>query len=300
MNVPALDAAPTTGRPFSLDDDAAYRAWRDWKLARAPRSAEDLIVEVGDPGNLTRAELTELVTRCRDANMAVYASRGAGGKDVARELGRQLGLTRLDANWLADEDGISSLQAATGGTQRQYIPYTDLPIRWHTDGYYHPPSRRIRAMLLHCVERADAGGENRLMDHEIAYILLRDRNPQHVRALMAHDAMTVPARVEDGRIERPAQPGPVFSIDAGGFLHMRYTARAVSIEWKNDAATRAALAALEDILGTPCPWMFRGRLEPGMGLVSNNVLHTRTPFTDSARHQRLIYRARYYQRVGAG
>jgi hypothetical protein len=37
-----------------------------------------------------------------------------------------------------------------------------------------------------------------------------------------------------------------------------------------------------------------------MGLISNNVLHTRTPFTDSPRHQRLIYRARYYQRVGAG
>jgi hypothetical protein len=37
-----------------------------------------------------------------------------------------------------------------------------------------------------------------------------------------------------------------------------------------------------------------------MGLVSNNVLHTRTPFTDSDRHRRLIYRARYYQRVSAG
>jgi hypothetical protein len=46
--------------------------------------------------------------------------------------------------------------------------------------------------------------------------------------------------------------------------------------------------------------LFRGRLEPGMGLVSNNVLHTRTPFTESPQHQRLLYRARYYQRVAAG
>jgi len=30
------------------------------------------------------------------------------------------------------------------------------------------------------------------------------------------------------------------------------------------------------------------------------VLHTRTPFVDSPWHQRLIYRARYYQRVSAG
>jgi hypothetical protein len=152
-------------------------------------------------------------------------------------------------------------------------------------------------VLLHCVERAESGGENELLDHEIAYIRLRDRNPQHIRALMAGDAMTIPARVENGHIERAAQAGPVFSVDAGGFLHMRYTARAVSIEWKSDAATRAALAALENILAAAAPWVFRGRLEPGMGLISNNVLHTRTPFTDSERHRRLIYRARYYQRV---
>jgi hypothetical protein len=74
----------------------------------------------------------------------------------------------------------------------------------------------------------------------------------------------------------------------------------VSIEWKDDAATQAALGALEDILGTPSPWVFRGRLDPGMGLISNNVLHTRTPFTESSWRRRLIYRARYYQRVGAG
>jgi hypothetical protein len=150
------------------------------------------------------------------------------------------------------------------------------------------------------VARAETGGENDLLDHEIAYIRLRDLNPRHIGALMAGDAMTIPARIEDGRVERPAQAGPVFSVDSGGFLHMRYTARSVSIEWKSDAATQAALAALEDILGTASPWIFRGRLEPGMGLVGNNVLHTRTPFTDSPRHQRLIYRARYYQRVGAG
>jgi len=158
----------------------------------------------------------------------------------------------------------------------------------------------VRAVLLHCVERAETGGENELLDHEIAYIQLRDRNPQHVRALMAGDAMTIPARIEGGRVERPAQAGPVFSVDTSGFLHMRYTARAVSIEWKNDTTTQAALAALEDILGMASPWVFRGRLEPGMGLVSNNVLHTRTPFTESSRHRRLIYRARYYQRVSAG
>ena len=34
-----------------------------------------------------------------------------------------------------------------------------------------------------------------------------------------------------------------------------------------------------------------------MGLVCNNVLHDREAFTDSAQRKRLIYRARYFERV---
>ena len=289
-----------TGAAFDLAHDAAYQAWRAEKLARFPKSLAELTVEVRDPRSLSAGERQALLDRCERANMAIYASpaRGDPDKEIPRRLGLQLGLRDLDPNYLADDDGISSLAVALRGTRGEFIPYTNRGINWHTDGYYG--ERTVRAVLLHCVERAETGGENDLLDHEIAYILLRDRSPQHIRALMAHDAMTIPARMEGGRIERPAQAGPVFSVDAGGILHMRYTARAVSVEWKNDAATRAARAALEDILGAASPWVFRGRLEPGMGLISNNILHTRTPFTDSPRHRRLIYRARYYQRVGAG
>ena len=287
---------------FDLADEPAYQAWRAEKLAHFPKTLAELAVEVRDPRALGAKEKQALLDRCARANMAVYASPTGGDpdKEIPRRLGLQLGLRDLDPNYLADDDGISPLAVAERGTRGEFIPYTNRGIKWHTDGYYNPDARTVRAVLLHCVERAETGGENDLLDHEIAYIQLRDRDPQHIRALMAPDAMTVPARVEGGRIERPAQAGPVFSIDAGGFLHMRYTARAVSIEWKQDAATLAALAALEDILAAASPWIFRGRLEPGMGLISNNILHTRTPFTDSALHQRLIYRARYYQRIGAG
>jgi hypothetical protein len=293
--------APTRAA-FDLADDAAYHVWRARKLARFPKTLAELVVEVRDPRALSPDERRALIERCERANMAIYASPTAGDadKELPRQLGLQLGLRDLDANYLADDDGISPLAVAEHGTRGEFIPYTNRGIKWHTDGYYNPVERTVRAVLLHCVARAESGGENELLDHEVAYIQLRDLNPQHIRALMAHDAMTVPARIENGRVERPAQAGPVFSVDADGFLHMRYTARAVSIEWKRDAATRAALAALEQILGAASPWLFRGRLEPGMGLVSNNVLHTRTPFTESPQHQRLIYRARYYQRVAAG
>jgi hypothetical protein len=78
---------------------------------------------------------------------------------------------------------------------------------------------------------------------------------------------------------------------------MRYTARTVSIEWRQDAATQAAVAALTRLLATPTPWTLHGRLEPGMGLASNNVLHDRAGFTETSERRRLLYRARYYDRI---
>ena len=46
--------------------------------------------------------------------------------------------------------------------------------------------------------------------------------------------------------------------------------------------------------------IFRARLEPGMGLLCNNVLHDRSAFTDDPTHPpRLLYRARYYDRIAA-
>ncbi len=39
-------------------------------------------------------------------------------------------------------------------------------------------------------------------------------------------------------------------------------------------------------------------LEPGMGLLCNNVLHDRAAFTDDPTHPpRLLYRARYLDRI---
>jgi hypothetical protein len=287
---------------FDLDNTTAYATWREAKLAAHPRRLEDLQVEVADPRRLTSAEREALLARCGVANMALYASATGSDpdKDIPRLLGRQIGLVNLDANRLADDDGISPLAVAPAGTRTEFIPYTDRGIKWHTDGYYNTLDRQVRGLLLHCVQSAESGGENRLMDHEIAYILLRDENPDYIRALMAPDAMTIPPRLEDGEVARAAQPGPVFSVYPDGQLHMRYTARTVSIEWHDDPATKGAVAALERLLADDAsPWVFRGRLEPGMGLVCNNVLHDRAAFADSEAHKRLLYRARYFDRVTA-
>lgn len=288
--------------PFDLDDHAGYARWRDTKRAQHPVSAEQLIVDVDDPRALSADELSALLQRCATANMAIYRSPVVlEDKDLARRLAQQLGLHRLDANWLADDDGISQIAvAAQAGQQAAFIPYTNHPIKWHTDGYYQPPTRPIRAMILHCVRAARSGGESALMDPEMAYIALREANPAWLRALMAADAMTIPERLDDDGVARAAQSGPVFSVDAAsGTLHMRYTARTRSIAWKNDTATQAAVSFLAELLANDGPHLFRLKLQPGMGLVCNNVLHDRSGFVDDPRQPRLLYRARYLDRIGA-
>jgi alpha-ketoglutarate-dependent taurine dioxygenase len=286
--------------PFSLEQTEAYRRWRDEKLARYPRRSEDLAVEVRDPRDLSDIEAVEIRRLCGIANMAVYASPLAGDadKDIVRRLGARLGLARLHANLLADEDGISSLEVAPEKSGRGYIPYSNQRLLWHTDGYYNAPQERIRAFILHCVRHAAAGGENRLLDPEIAYILLRDADPQYVAALSAPDAMTVPANEEDPAAQRAAQTGPVFSFEEGA-LHMRYTARTRSIVWRRDEATQAAVRHLRGILDSDSPYVFRLRLAGGQGLVCNNVLHDRSAFSDEPAPApgRLVYRARYSDRV---
>ena len=288
--------------PFDLNDLVSYHQWRERKLDSAPRRIEDILLAIDDPRALIATELDALLQRCATANMVIYTSNtvGEADKEIPRRLGAQLGLHRLDSHWLTDSDAISpiSVQGALERSERkEFIPYTDKPIKWHTDGYYNDPVRTVRGLILHCVQSAASGGESQLLDHEIAYILLRDENPDFIRALAQADAMTIPPRSDENGVARAAQPGPVFSVDADGFLHMRYTARTISIEWRGDAATQAAVAALARILAAPTPWTLHGRLEPGMGLVCNNVLHDRSGFVDTLQRHRLLYRARYHDRI---
>jgi hypothetical protein len=289
---------PATGTPFDLADTEGYRRWRDQKLAHHPRALADLVVEIGDPRRLSAVEHQALLASCRRANMAIYAGRTGDDpeKEIIRRLGLQFGLRRLDHNPGADEDAISALTVQSDAYHKGYIPYTNRPIAWHTDGYYNGPARQIHGLLLHCVHPAAVGGENELLDHEIVYLLLRDENPDYIRALMHPRAMVIPPNVSQGKEIRPEQPGPVFSVGPNGRLHMRYTDRSRSIVWRDDPTTGAAVARLKTILHQPGPWHFRARLEPGQGLLSNNVLHTRSGFDDGA-EPRLLYRARYYDRI---
>ncbi|WP_435684065.1 TauD/TfdA family dioxygenase [Sedimenticola selenatireducens] len=285
--------------PFSLDDDGFYQAWRARKLAGYPTSLEQLLVLVRDPRCLSDDEFNAIRQRVQKANMAIYISETGSDPDpeIPLSLGRQFGARHLNHNWLSDDTGLTSLKVAADGVRQQYIPYSNRPIKWHTDGYYNRPEEQIHSLILHCIQSAGSGGENALLDHEIAYILLRDRNPEFITALMGPDVMTIPPRMNMSEVARQEEVGPVFSIMPCGNLHMRYTIRTRHVVWSEDPLTQEALGALSEILNSDSPYIFRGRLEPGMGLISNNILHDRTAFQNDEQGVRHLYRARYYDRL---
>jgi alpha-ketoglutarate-dependent taurine dioxygenase len=286
------------GNPFDLDNEQSYRAWRDSKLENYPENVESILVEVNNPASLTPAEFDAIHARVIKTNMAVYAGSTGNNpdKEIPARLGKQYGLTEMDDNMGAD-DGVTSLKVVSGQWRGGYIPYTDKLIHWHTDGYYNSDDRQILALFLHCVSPAAEGGENALLDHEIAYIHLRDTNPDYIQTFMSDDAMTIPANIVEDKVIRPERAGPVFSVMPDGNLHMRYTARTRSIEWKDDPVTREALKVLGEFLESESNYIYRATLQPGQGLISNNVLHDRSGFKDSGESKRLLYRLRYYQRI---
>ena len=297
-----MSISSATLQPFDLADEVGYQQWRAARLANYPVLAADLMVRINDAAALTKAEQAAILERCRKTNLAIYEVTGGGGADkrAIRAFGRQFGLATLDMNLRADEDSITSLRVVEASAGTHYIPYTNRPLNWHTDGYYNRLDEQVRGIVMHCVSASASGGDNLFMDPEIAYLLLRDKNPDYVRALMQPNAMTIPANIEAGVELRPAQSGPVFSIAQDtGALHMRYTARTRSIEWKDDRNTREAVGFLLELLASDSIYIVRHRLRAGQGIICNNVLHKREAFADDANsgQERLLYRARYHERI---
>lgn len=298
MTVNRVRLSAPTGGPFSLDDAVAYQAWRQWKLENRP-DLSALIVPVEDPYKLSTAEKSRVLSLCRRCNAAVYkVTNGSPSteKELVHRLGLQFGLSRLDDNLRSDEDDITSLTVKQQ-VGNQYIPYTNRPLSWHTDGYYNTPAQQVRGFILHCAQPAAEGGENSLIDHELLYIQLRDENPAYIRALMHPQAMTIPPNVEQGVEVRGACAGPVFSIDTlTGSLHMRYSARKHNILWRDDELTRKAADLITDILDID-ELAYKYTLQAGEGVICNNILHKRSGFSDSTDEKRLMFRARFYDRI---
>lgn len=293
--------------PFDLNNGTAYRYWRDSKLSNYPARVSDIFVEIGDLTRPTEAERADILRLCRRANMAIYAIRPdhQDEQSVRRELPvftGVFGLSHLESHRSAAKDGIVTLEVTGDEDRRGYIPYTNKPLTWHTDGYYNAPENCIRAFLLHCFRNAEDGGENYFLDPEIAYIRLREENPDFIAALMHPDAMTIPENREASGKVRPVSRGPVFSIDPVMLcLHMRYSARSRNILWREDRETQAAVRFLSQLLAGNEPLLLQHKFAPGQGLICNNVLHNRSGFDDDGASEqasnRLLFRMRYQDRI---
>ena len=280
--------------------DDFYREWRDVRLVAAETAKSGDFVEISDLAAPTEAEKSELIRRCKAANLALYAtSDSAGQRDKLRAFAEAFGLRIAEKHRSAGGDGIVALRESDAPGQKGYIPYSKRKMNWHTDGYYNAPDDRISAMVLHTETPADDGGSNQFLDHTVTFIRLMDENPAYVTALMHPEAMTIPANEEDGSY-RPVSVGPVFFADADtGAMQMRYTARTRSIEWRDDSLTREAVAFLQTTLETPDPMTISLRFGAGQGVLCNNVLHDRTGFDAAATafSPRIVYRVRFHNRV---
>ncbi len=280
-------------------NEASYQQWRTYKLDNYPRNSGDLVVDVGGLLDVSEPARAAILARCKRFNMAVYRCRNQfSDRAAVGTFAASFGLTRFDHHMCTHADGVSELSVAVEGTRSDYVPYSNRGLSWHTDGYYNAKSRQVRSIVLHCAQTAATGGENALLDFEIAYILLRDENPDFITALEHPECMTIPANPDAEGGTRPAACGPVFTHDAdSGALHMRFSARKKNIHWRDDRVTRQARQFLAELLADESGPVLRYRLQPGEGLISNNVLHNRTAFADGPEQQRLLYRARFFDRI---
>ena len=281
---------------FDLDSNNDYQQWRDEKLKAYPRNVGDLVVELADMTSISAAEKGKIMDLVERANMCVYSSGSADlSMDSLVKLGAQLGVTQTDKS----TRHTNSDELTASGILNQAIPFTTRHVRWHTDATYYGSDKTIQALFLLCKRPAVSGGSNKVLDHEILYIMLRDRAPDALKTLMRNDCFKY-KNPKTGEISQQLG-GKVFWTNAEGYLNHRFSFRKMDMAWSEDSEIIAARDMLESLLLEESEFVIEGRLEPGLGLISNNVVHTREKLVDSEddASRRLLYRARFYDRVNA-
>jgi Taurine catabolism dioxygenase TauD, TfdA family len=279
---------------FNLDAGEDYKKWREEKLAAYPKNLGDLVVELGDMTAITATEKSKIMERVELANMCVYTAGCAElSMDSLHALGRQLGVCDTDsATRHANADELTN-----SGILNSAIPFTTRHVRWHTDATYYGSDKTIQALFLLCKRPAVEGGSNKVLDSEILYILLRDKDPEALRVLMDKNCFKY-KNPKTGEIAENLG-GKVFWTNPDGNLCHRFSFRKMDMAWSEETDIQAARKVLESLLLSDPEYTIEGRLESGLGLISNNVLHTREKLVDNQdeAHKRLLLRTRFYDRV---
>jgi hypothetical protein len=281
---------------FNLNSNDDYLKWRDEKLAAYPKDVGGLVVELSDMTAITPAEKSKILETVELANMCVYTA-GAAELEASSllALGKQLGVANTDKSSRHSQ----SDELTDSGILQRAIPFSTRHVNWHTDATYYGSDKTIQALFLLCKRPAVEGGSNKVLDNEVLYIHLRDKSPDALAILMNKNCFKY-KNPATGEISEHLG-GKVFWTNADGHLCHRFSFRKMDMAWSEENDIAAAKKVLESLISDESEHVIEGRLESGMGLISNNVLHTREKLVDSddAAKKRLLFRARFYDRVNA-
>ena len=268
---------------------AEFLRWAEEKERNIPHNIDGIIVNIHDINNVKISEIAKIKETINKCNSCIYSSKIALKSNTnLLKFVQSVGMRTYDRNNIESND-ISTITPLESN-KINYIPYTDKSLNWHTDGYYDKKS--IFSWLLHCVHPATHGGENYLLDHELAlreYVLRHD----DINNLMSEDALTIPESKDTSRAEISTY---IFSIkNQYKKLHMRFSMRKDNIGTSPKAGD--AVTKLKEIIENDCAkYSLTYKLQKNEGIITNNILHGRKAFKDDKVKRKLL-RIRSYERL---
>ena len=264
--------------------------WAAKKDLDIPSNINDLKVSISDINHVSKTEISQIKQKLTKFNCCIYAS-GTDLDDNSKimRFAQSLGMRTFDSHNI-DDSAISTISANKDENNMRYIPYTNKGLNWHTDGYYD--SKPIFSWLLHCIEPALSGGENFLLDHELAireYILKYD----DIIYLTNNETFSIPT---DEVAKREITSNYVCDMNNEyKKLHMNFSMRKENIIVNKDS--ESAMSKLIKIIKEDCKkYHLTYKLSKSEGIVSNNILHGRNAFKDG-QVMRKILRIRSHERL---
>ena len=268
---------------------AEFLRWAEEKERDIPHNIDGIIVNIHDINDVKISEIAKIKETINKCNSCIYSSKIALKSNTnLLKFVESVGMRTYDRNNIESNE-ISTITPLESN-KINYIPYTNKSLNWHTDGYYDKKS--IFSWLLHCVHPATHGGENYLLDHELAlreYVLRYD----DVNNLMSEDALTIPESKDTSRSEISTY---IFSIkNQYKKLHMRFSMRKDNIGTSPKAGD--AVTKLKEIIENDCAkYSLTYKLQKNEGIITNNILHGRRAFKDDKVKRKLL-RIRSYERL---
>ena len=268
---------------------AEFLKWAEEKERNIPHNIDGIIVNIHDINDVKISEIAKIKETINKCNSCIYSSKIALKSNTnLLKFVESIGMRTYDRNNIESNE-ISTITPLENN-KINYIPYTDKSLNWHTDGYYDKKS--IFSWLLHCVHPATHGGENYLLDHELAlreYVLRYD----DINNLMSEDALTIPESKDTSRSEISTY---IFSIkNQYKKLHMRFSMRKDNIDTSPKAGH--AVTKLKEIIENDCAkYSLTYKLQKNEGIITNNILHGRKAFKDDKVKRKLL-RIRSYERL---